>query len=71
MGFFRKRHSKPEERPRPVAPPKPKRGKCKIKWKVGKDGSETFESTPECTDANIERAMQMRANRKEGGSEDG
>jgi len=69
MAWFNKKNL-PEQRPRPVAPPRPKKGKCKIKWKTGKDGSETFESTPECTNENIQRAMQMREGRKEYRSED-
>ena len=64
MGFLRRVSRQPEEKPRQLSPQKPKKGKCKIKWKTGKDGSETFESTPECTESNIQRAMQMRESRR-------
>jgi len=66
MAWFNKKTQQPQKKPQPAVQ-KPKKGKCKIKWKVGKDGSETFESTPECTDANIQRAMQMRESRRKAG----
>lgn len=61
MGFLNRKKIEPQSvRPQPI---RPKKGKCKIKFKKGADGSETFEATPECTEAHISRAMQMREDR--------
>jgi len=67
MAWFTKIPSQPQvKRPQPVAP-RPKKGKCKIKFKK-KDNSEDIEFSPECTQAQIEMAKQMRAQRN--GSEE-
>jgi len=69
MALFRKRPSEPEEKPRPIAPPKSKEKKCKVKFKTGKDGSETFESTG-CTESQTQMAVKMREERRRDRSED-
>jgi len=69
MAFLRKLMRQREEKPRPVAPPKNKEKKCKVKFKTGKDGSETFESTG-CTESQTQMAVKMREERRRDRSED-
>ena len=69
MGFLRRVTRQPEEKPRPIAPPKIKEKKCKVKFNKGKDGSETFESTG-CTEAQTQMAVRMREERRQDRSED-
>jgi len=68
MGFLNRRQAEHQPvRPQPI---RPKKGKCKIKFKKGTDGSETFEATSECTEAHISRAMQMREESQRGRNND-
>jgi len=61
MGWFNKKLQQIQKKPQSVAP-RPKKGKCKIKFKKTTDG-EAIEFSPECSSQQIEMAKQMRADK--------
>lgn len=71
MGWFNKKSPlHVPTKTQPVAPKPKKEAKCKIKFKIGKDGSETFEATG-CTEEQTRMAVQMRTERSGSGRDDG
>jgi len=61
---------RPKPIPRPQPPAKPKKGKCRIKFKKNPDGSEEFVATPECTDQQIKLAREYREMDRRGSEND-
>ena len=60
MAWFNRSRQQPVKKLSPLPQVKPKKGKCKIKFK-SKDNVDDIEFSSECTTQQIEMAKQMRA----------